>query len=76
MRSDVIDVGPSVPLSIPSPFYFSRAAIHPYLLLGLYQARPPSATSRHLSLAAHYFWRLKCAFFSHILRLISQRLSC
>ena len=66
MRSDVIDVGPSVPLSIPSPFYFSRAAIHPYLLLGLYQARPPSATSHHLSLVA------EICFLSQIWRLTSQ----
>ena len=44
-------------------FYYSRAAIHPYLILGLYQGRPPSAASRHLSFVADYLWRLKYSLF-------------
>ena len=47
----------------------------PSFTLGLYQARPPSAASRHLSLAVGYLWGLKYVFFSQILRLIAQSLS-
>ena len=35
----------------------------PSFTLGLYQARPPSAASRHLSLAVGYLWGLKYVFF-------------
>ena len=50
-------------------FYFGRAAIHPpYLLLGLYQARAPSAASRHKDLSEFGGWLFMTAqicFFSH-----------
>ena len=43
-----LKVGTEMQHSRYRPFYFSRATIHPpYLLLGLYQARTPSAASRH-----------------------------
>ena len=47
----------------PTGHCYSKAAIHPYFLLRLYQASPPSAASHHLRSAPDFLRRLKYAFF-------------